>query len=269
MRRTFAQALKNGKIDIKNEYSKLYDLFYLEDERYGQSIKDFVDRNMINMPFRDTCLTLDEFDEKYGFNFKENPDDFDEDYLISFCEYFYNFLLYLNDIAFLNYMEKSLLIQQIQKVVENMGYEGLIEDGFTIFVPKNSVSKEVAQNELVPEELSYKIIEYNHHSMDLEGKKEILLKLGNILEPKRDAIKNVNKSLESNMFYLLNNFNIRHNNIDEDSKYYKQYVAKMTQEELINIYDLLYQMELLAFIELEYSGYKSTIDELKIKSNPI
>lgn len=267
MRRTFAQALKNGKIDIKDEYSKLYELFYFEDDRDGKSIRDYVDRNMINLPFRDTCLTLDEFDEKYDFNFTENPDDFDEDYLISFCEYFYNFLLYLNDGAFLSYMGKSLFIQQIQKVVENLGYEALIEDGFTIFVPKNSVAKELAQSELIPEELSYKIIEYNHHSMDLNGKKEILLKLANILEPKRKTLKETNKNLENDVFYLLNNFNIRHNNIDKGSNNYKRFVEEMSENELVEVYDLLYQMILLAFMELEYDVQKSTVEKLKEKSN--
>lgn len=251
MRRSFAQALKNGKISINDEYSRLYDLFYIEDYRDGQSMRDYVNRNIIHMPFRNTCLSLDEFDSQYGFNFTENPDDLDEDYLISFCEYVYNLLLCLNDGAFLEPFGKSLFFQQILKVVENMGYEELSEDGFTIFVPKNSIANEVAQSELIPEELSYKVIEYNHHSMDLKGKKEILLKLANILEPKREALKIANKSLEENIFYVLNNFDIRHNNTDKSSKNYKQYVAEMPKDELAKIYDFLYQMILMSFMELE------------------
>ena len=69
MRRNFAQVLKSGKIDIEKEYSKLYGLFYDEDDRDGNSLADLISRNFKGYFFAGTCLDLDEFDEKYGFTF--------------------------------------------------------------------------------------------------------------------------------------------------------------------------------------------------------
>ena len=41
----------------------------------------------------------------------------------------------------------------------------------------------------------------------------------------------------------------------------------MSENELVEVYDLLYQMILLAFMELEYDVQKSTVEKLKEKSN--
>lgn len=91
MRRNFAQVLKAGKINLKKEYSKLYSLFYGKDDRDGWSLSDMISMNFECFYFRGTCLDLDEFDKVYGFHFVEQPQDFDIDYLVSFCEYIYNF----------------------------------------------------------------------------------------------------------------------------------------------------------------------------------
>lgn len=98
VRRNFAQVLRAGKVDPQKEYSKLYSLFYNKDSRDGKSLADLISMNFKGFDFRGTCLTLDEFDEEHGFNFAEQPQDFDIDYLVSFCEYIYNLLLlYLED----------------------------------------------------------------------------------------------------------------------------------------------------------------------------
>ena len=52
MRRNFAQVLKEGKIDLKNEYSKFYKIFYGKDSRDDRSIADMVSDNFIYYHFR-------------------------------------------------------------------------------------------------------------------------------------------------------------------------------------------------------------------------
>ena len=69
MRLNFAQALKSGRLDIKKEYSKLYNLFYGKDERDKKSLADLISLNFESIYFRGTCLDLDEFDEEFGFHF--------------------------------------------------------------------------------------------------------------------------------------------------------------------------------------------------------
>lgn len=131
------------------------------------------------------------------------------------------------------------------------------------FVPKDNAAISVAESTIIPENVSYKVIEYNHHRVkgDIETKKGILLKLVELLEPKR---KDLSNQLSSDLFYIINNFNIRHNNTDpNDTSKYNSKVAEMSADELEQIYDEVYQMCLLAFMELEHSERKGWIDELK------
>lgn len=266
MRRNFAQVLKAGKVDLKKEYSKLYALFYGRDDRDDKSLADLISMNIESFYFRGTCLDLDEFDEKYGFHFAEQPQDFDIDYLVSFCEYIYNFVLWFEDRYFFAQINKHFYLQQISKVIEAIGYMESNEDGFTIFVPKDNAAIAVSESEHIPEILSYRVIAYNHHSMkgNLEAKKAVLQQLASILEAKRKDLSRADKTLESDLFYAFNNLNIRHNNVDPGLKgKYKAYVAQMSTDELEKWYNETYQMCLLAFLQIENLDRKAEFDKLK------
>lgn len=68
----------------------------------------------------------------------------------------------------------QIYLQQIFRVVEKTGYMySQNKQGITIFIPKLPEAISVA--EIVETEISYKVIEYNHHLLqgDIEGKKEI------------------------------------------------------------------------------------------------
>ena len=265
MRRNFADVLRNAKIDLKREYSKLYDLFYGKDDRDEKSLADLISLNFESIYFRGTCLDLEDFDEQNGFNFVEQPQDFNIDYLVSFCEYVYNLIVAFEDRFFFSQINKTFYIQQIYKVVEAIGYMQSSEDGLTIFVEKNQAAISVA--EIVPKEISYKVISYNHHTYkgDLESKREILVKLAYVLEPKESALSGIDNQFKSDLFYLLNTLGLRHNNLDPEGKQYKAFVAKMTKEELEHWYDETYQMCLLAFLRIDHIERKKAINALKKK----
>jgi hypothetical protein len=114
-------------------------------------------------------------------------------------------------------------------------------------------------------ETAYQIIQYNHHALknDIAMKKRILLHLALELEPKRTKLKEINRAYESDIFYLLNNLNLRHNNCDSATKNFKQYVADMTKEILEEWYDGLYQMILLAMLEIDNLARTEKVAELK------
>lgn len=267
MRRNFAQVLKEGKIDLKNEYSKFYKIFYGKENRDDISIADMVSENFINYHFRGTCLTLEEFDETYGFNFVKEPQDFNEDYLISFMEYIYNFMVHLSDNFLFFGMNTHIYMHQFQKVVDMIGYMYASEKGITIFVPRDCNAIAVAESELIPDSLSYKVLEYNHHSLkgDIDAKREILVKLASVLESQDKKLNSINQTFKSDLFQLLNSCNIRHNNKDESSKQYKKYIAEISDAELEHIYDEIYQMCLLAFMQLEHANRKEWLDGIKNK----
>lgn len=274
MRRNFAEVLRNGKIDINEEYTNLFELFYETSDIYFENfykiktLREIVALCFKENRFRGTCLTLEQFDRKYGFEFEKYPNKFDVNYLVFFCEYMYNLTANLSyDLSKLNCgINKSFYLNHIQKVIEGIGYMQSEEDGVVIFVPKDSAAISVSESPLIPEDISYKVIAYNHHSRqgDLEAKKDIIRKLADLLEPKRADLKCMNKDLEKDLFMLFNNLNIRHNNIDPaNPANYRECIAKMPNDELESWYDETYQMCLLAFMELEHSDRKVKLDQLK------
>ena len=77
-----------------------------------------------------------------------------------------------------------------------------------------------------------------------------------------------NNKLTDDIFFMLNNVNIRHNNCaPEDRAKYKEYVAAMNSDQLEAWYDELYQMILLAFLLLDNEERAQKVSELKDNIN--
>jgi len=265
MRRVFADVLKSGGVDIEKEYERLFDSFYKE--RIG--IRNKCAGYFMRMPFRGTCISLKDFDKCHDFHFELNATDFDIDYLINFCEYSYNLVVHIpesfSDPNYVGINGKESYLQQVHKVVDLINHQIIFDDdGIVRIVPKNNVVNLVS--EIVPEDISYKIIGYNHHSMkgDLASKKATLKLLADQLEAKRAELTRLNKTLTNDLFFLLNNINIRHNNIEEGSSKYNVVVSDMT-EELEEWYDLTYETCLYAFMTLEQAENSEKIKDLKNK----
>ena len=271
MRRNFAQILKEASIDIEEEYKKLYDMLYGRSiqvsDRKRISAYDELGDTFPSFYFRGTCLTIEEFDKKHGFSFVENPDNFTIDCLVSLCEYIYNMLIAYQGVTGNAFIPQAINVQfywaQIATIIESIGYLQTSQDGFTIFVEKSPAAIAVA--EIAPQEVSYKVITYNHHSMkgNLEAKKSTLLAFADLLEPQRKGLEAIDKQFASDLFYAFNNFNIRHNNIDQTGPKYKKPIGNLSKEQLEYWYDETYQMCLLAFLRLEHVDRKNNFDTLK------
>lgn len=272
MRRNFAQILKGAKVDIKAEYHKLYSILY--DNRFQDqsgrwiSMHDELGRWFLYYYFRGTCLTIEEFDDVHEFNFIREPQNFTIDNLIKICEYISNMLVTYQGANFpsVKLINVPFYMDQINRVIETVGYMESNQDGYIIYVEKSPAAIAVAESDFIPEDMSYKVISYNHYSMrgQIEEKKTCLLQLAAILEGKRPELRNADKVLESDLFFMFNNLNIRHNNIDRDQpSKYKAYVAEMGTDELENWYDDTYQMCLLAFLQIENAARKQNVEALK------
>lgn len=280
MRRNFAQILKGAKIDIKAEYQKLYGLLYDRSIQVSNTTRisayDELSERFIGFHFRGTCLSIDEFNDLYEFHFEREPADFSIDNLISLCEYIYNMLIdyQITQVPFGWNMPAApalinvqFYLQQISQVIEKIGYMQATEDNFTIFVEKSPAAIAVAESSLMPENLSYRLISYNHYSMkeNLDAKKATILILADLLEPQRASLESIDKTFASDLFYAFNNFYIRHNNTDPQSPKYKKPIGDLPKEQLEHWYDEVYQMCLLAFLRLEHADRKKDFDVLKGK----
>lgn len=271
MRRNFAQILKSGKVDYKKEYKKLYELLFSGDEEEDNcnSVYAALSHSFTSFYFRGTYLSLQEFDEENGFNFPD-PSQKDPKFndLILLMEYFYNMLIVYQACAPYTFgINVDFYMQHILCLCKKIGYKQARQNGFFIFVKEDAVSTSVAESELIPDDLSYKLITYDHHSMhgNLDEKKTIIIRLSGLLEAQRGKLHQVNSGLESDLFCIFNNFNIRHNNSDSISKKYQPVMANMEKKELEKWYDETYQMCLLAFMELEHADRKPKIDAIKEK----
>ena len=259
----------------QEEYDRLYAMFYLQKFQInpGQTVtlRNCCAISFASFPFRGTCVSLDDFDDTCGYRFEKDPAEFDIDYLVGFCEYTYNLLIYCQGFPYNNPVLMTMappirfFLQQIMSVVELIGYTTNNQNGITDFVPKDQAA--ISVSEIVDSSLSYRVIEYNHHSMkgNLERKKATLIALADKLEAKRAKLKQINTSLESDLFYLLNSVNVRHNNADQGSKNYIHFVADMKDEDIEQWYDDIYQMCLLAFLELDHLERKERVRQLKAK----
>ena len=207
----------------------------------------------LNMSFRGRCLSLDDFNASHGFYFEPNPADFDLNYLIAFCEYTYNLVGHVYSV----YSEsiKHFYIRQIMMVLDLIDYEFIRDEdtGIHILVPRKQEAIAVA--EIVDKDIAYSILEYNHHSLagNLAKKKGILKLMADDIEPQRKILNGINKTLSDNLFQMLQKF-VRHNNEKN------AYIKGLSSKELENCYDDIYQMWLLAKLEIDNLERKKRVE---------
>ena len=267
MRRNIYEVLKNGNIDIKKEYSRIYDLFYEVsfDSYYDQSVtlEDTVTEyfNMLNSNLIGRCLSLEDFNESYNYNFVPQPNDFSIEKLIEISEYVINFVRALMMATMYAHFEVQTLYKiemHIESCMEDVGYKKVERDGIIIFVENDKAA--ISVSEIVEPQLAYSVLEYNHYKLkgNLDRKKDILKKMADSIEHERNALKGINSNFTSDLFQLFNKF-IRHDNADNN------YISSMSDSEIEEVYDDMYQMWLLAKLQLEQAGRNDKIRGL-IKS---
>lgn len=190
------------------------------------------------------------------------------EYLLNYCEYAINVVYLLkNKIMSPDYIgdEPNAIETNVKTILNWYGYEikYFPKKEMALVVSKSAQTTAVA--EIVAPDLAYLIVEYNHFLLkgNITRKREILLALGADLEPKRAIIKSLNKELEHQIFALLNNLNIRHNNKSKSDKtHYKEYVANLKSSKLEEWYDELYQQILLAYLLIDNQERAKKIKEL-------
>lgn len=220
---------------------------------------------------RGTCISCEDMRETLNIEEIVESDNPSFEDTITYCEYVANLVklhdqIQLNEEASFYHTDVIIaIITNLNSILDWLNQEMVFfeKEEQVLIVEKNAAVSAVA--ECVDKELAYQIVKYNHYTLkgDITKKKDILLKLGSELEPKRKQLSSINSQLETNIFFMLNNLNIRHNNRSKKDKNYKEYIAKMKKNKLEEWYDELYQMMLLAMLELEQIERNQKINELK------
>lgn len=211
---------------------------------------------------RGTCLTAEDMMKKLDLTGLKALADEGK---ICKLEYICNMVYLVNTNLFSPQFTKTyeffMFEQNIKILLEHLNYEEHVfdEDEKVILIPKNPAATAVA--EISSEDTAMAILMYHHASLkgQLEEKRKLLQSIANEYE---DLLKN---PIDGFTEYfktargMLNNLNIRHNNRDGKNK--KELVLNLTDLELENWYDELYQLLLFCVLIKDNKERKDNMAE--------
>ncbi len=273
--------LINETYDLKSELERIKRLFVNEKiveyayERYCSVLDAVRLVGFSTWKNRGRCVDADEFLSALEYDnnlWRKAP--YENDELFKLIEIVYNFwyIAFNYRYATTTFSENGerkkrffLLKENLDECLSQYNYKGEYFPDLEQLIVVEDKPEATAVAEIVDKEVSRKVLRYNHFTLkgDLKAKKEILVALGSELESKRKQLHGIDSSLESDIFYMLNNMDLRHNNRAHESKYYKKAVEEMDEGALENWYDELYQMILLAYLRMEQEDRAVKVKELK------
>lgn len=256
---------------LRNLYYRKY-YFAEQINGAGYTLREFVDEFAFNAwKARGRCIDVDDFLQAIDFSsIQAGSENRLKDFL-SEIEVIYN--LWHVAVKYIDAHSDEFEYYDTAYELKNLMDACLSDFNQRAFYDEDSEQLIVAEDkpevtavaEIVEPQAAFEIIRYNHRALqgDVEAKKRILLTMGSALEPKREDLKGINRALESGIFFMLNNLNLRHNNCTEGDRNYKKAVATMSPEDLEHWYDELYQMILLANLELDNKSRMNKVSNLK------
>lgn len=141
-----------------------------------------------------------------------------------------------------------LIEKIIVETLNTCNHEIILDQSHNRYIIVEAKPEVTAAAEIAEKSLAFEILRYNHRILkgNLQEKKRILLAMGSDIEKKRKDLHKLNSPVEDPIFMMLNNMGIRHSNQHND-----EVVASLSKNELEKWYDELYQMMLLAELELD------------------
>ncbi len=267
MRKNFYDIIGEMNFNIIKEYETLLALF--EDEkmpRFNMTLKSFIDKYYFrSLKFRGTYVSLDDFIDDFELNIPTN----ELNDLFVFCEFLIAILPKgkLSENVYLkNYV--AAIFGNIDVILERTNHK-LVNISSTedkMIIIENNKTATLASEITEDTNVSFDILEYNHHSLkgNLDKKKKILTSIGLYIEPilkSRVLQKAGYKQLESDAGFVFNNFHIRHNN--KEGAKAQEYITKLNTSELEEWYDKAYEIALAVIIMNNHVKVESELTELK------
>lgn len=268
-------------INFVNEYEKIYEMFnddHIIKWKYNSySWAEFFEKFIDEWKYRGIYTTVEEILCDLGLEDTCNSENKIEelllliDFVLNACE----FVKYKQDEHRKEYFEldnkniglvfidNNMLLDNIDIILKKLGYKKIKKDKYKIMLMKDKADPIDTALIVEDESIADLILDYNDYRIenDLKTKKDILNSLGQYIEPLRKDIKNANSSLEDYIFFCLNKLHIRHNNKSGKDKI--NYVANLKKKDLINWYDKVYDLILIAIRLVEMPNYFKNFKELK------
>ena len=253
-------------------YEQLVELFERRDSvhmGYMRPLRDFADANFLEWRGRDGAINTASYYERHIF--KNDAKYITEADLLRYCNFLVNMLTHLSRVPGFNVSEKTLLctkaiFENIRSYVESLNkHINEDENGQLTFVTNDEVADIAIEAVKEIPKRGDLITEYNSvlPGTNIERKREILLHLAHTFEGlSKDYECNGVEELTSDIGFLVNDLNIRHNN--EGAAVY-QYLKDKNLEEW---YDRLFNL-LVRFFTMDcYVDIYEDIWELKWIKEP-
>lgn len=141
---------------------------------------------------------------------------------------------------------------------------------YRIIIPDNT--KVESASKATTKDIATLLYEYlSIYKKEIREKREILKSLANSVEPIIMKKKKVNDpwvhGVLDNLSMILNNFEIRHSNLNKTSRYYNEKLESYTDKDWEEIYDTAYELILDAMLINDYNQtYAGKIEKHKKKS---
>lgn len=227
------------------------------------TMAEFIEKYVFpNMPISKKYIDLRDFMEDIGLKSLDGQKEFDDVFI------FIEFILYAieytpNNARMYTTMTGgediyAEIIKKINTVLDETSHKIERINDFNIVVPKNYAVDQAAM--LTTEDIAWKLYEYNHFSNNgkIDSKKTILKSIADYIEPILQNKKgNQAAILVSDM---LNNLNIRHNNLDGNKK--KDFVTKMNKKTLEQWYDKTYNAIVYLLISEEWKKTRNEYGQM-------
>lgn len=251
--------------DISYEIKTIDDLLYDNDLGDG-TVEEIIDENYISdWKARGNCVKCDDMRSRLGISRNiVRAKKLSESNCLNYLEYISNLIrLIIADYPRDCDDNYSMMIDNTMNVIDSLGFEPKVfdKDEIVILVQKDAAATSAA--EISTPDIAKEIFTYNHYLLkgDLAKKQVILKILSDEFEGNREKLVAINSKLESNIGFMINNLNIRHNN-KAGSKMH-EFVKNLSDQELESYYDETYQMLLLSKLELDNEKRKPLIEKLK------
>ena len=266
MRKNIFELMQGNEIDLYTEYLRIYRVFERTEFECESSIKIFIGENyFLNWKHRKRYISINDLLDSLEISRSDmSQDNISTDKLLLYTELVFNLINLIEEYA-LSYDGRNIvksLRNNIADLLEDMNYEikTNTREQFVI-IEKDKLTTAVAEK--FPD-ITDTVIEYRRFVLkgNIEAKRKILDNLANKVEPLRKTLKNTPyTNIIEDINMMLNNLNIRHNNIEGPKK--QEYTVNMPDNELEKWYDTTYDMILSALMIKDYNDKKEAIKELK------
>ncbi len=270
-RKTLYERIDSLGVNIILEYQALINLLKIENSIFlytSYTLLEYIDRSYFrDLPadFRSPYLSAKDMMKALGLG--DSSCSMDDLFLLAeFCVAIlpHEHITRREDLR----KQAKTIITNILTFLEKLNYEFKeIDRGRKIIVEKNPAVTQAV--EIVNDDATaITLIEYNHYALkgNLAEKRKILTALGSYIEPilKSRVLQNAGyKQLESDVGFMLNNFNVRHNN--KEGAKAQDYIIGLNKKQQEEWYDKIYNAILSVIIIKDHIPTQNNIADLKSK----